>query len=228
MNNKVMTTEQYIRGVENFGKVQEDFSSKEIVEKYPYFLMGRLLQAMHEKSEDKTILALLHPDRAKLASVLYAKMTIKKEKELPKTSVVIEEKAKKKDPMQILQKRLREIEDNKKEEQEEEIGEDTELLFEPQASVSLDELVEKFNNLPPSITPIWDNFNDEHLYRDLGKYSSMERMNIISETLADIYISQKLFDKAIKIYQELSLKYPEKSVIFASSIENLRNRIKES
>ena len=222
-----MTKEQYIEGIENFGKVQEDFSAKETVEKYPYFLMGRLLCPVHEKLGDKAILALLHPDRAKLASLLRTKTTItkekEKEKELPKTEIVID--GKKKDPMQILQKRLREIEKSKQKEHKE--TENSEPLFEPQSSVSLDELVEKFNNQPPSITPIWDDFDEESLYKDLGKYSSMERMNIISETLADIYISQKLFDKAIKIYQELSLKYPEKNVIFASSIENLRNRIKE-
>ena len=219
----MMTKEQYVFGIENFKKTKGGFSCKETVEKYPYFLMGRLLWVAHEELSEKTMLALLHPDRAKLASILHTKTTTTKEKELPKTETVAEDAANENDPMQVLQKRLREIEDSNPQE----VTDNSEPLFEPQASVSLDELVEKFNNQPPSITPIWDNFNEEYLYRDLGKQSSMERMNIISETLADIYISQKLFDKAIKIYQELSLKYPEKSCIFASSIENLRNRIKE-
>jgi hypothetical protein len=224
-----MTKEQYIQGIADFGKEQADFSCSGIVEKYPYFLMCRLLRALHEKTEDKSSLALLHPNRAKLLAVLQAKKTTAKikEKELPK--IVIERiKEKTEDPMRILQKRLQEIEERKKKESENAVSEELEPLYEPEASVSLDELVEKFNNYPPSITPLSDSSDEEHLYRDLGRGSTMERMNIISETLAEIYVSQKLFDKAIKIYQELSLKYPEKNVIFASRIENLKKRIKET
>ena len=208
---EIMTKEQYIQGIENFGKGQGTFSCKESVEKYPYFLIGRLLWTMGRKSEDKTVLAMLYPDRAKLSALLQTQKTAIQE-----------------DPISILQKRLHSIEEDKKNELKDNISEEWEPLFEPQPSVSLDELVEKFNNYPPSITPVYDDFDEEHLYRDMGKQSSMERMNIISETLADIYISQKLFDKAIKIYQELLLKYPEKSGIFANRIENLKNNIKQS
>jgi len=239
-----MTKEQYIQGVTNFGKGQTDFSCRETLEKYPYFLTGRLLSALHNKNEDRTLLAIMHPDRARLSAILQTKKIAVKEKEVaekPKTatSEKKEEKTdvlkkrlkaiekKQEDPMQILQKRLSQIEKNKKTEADNDVSEDLEPLFEPEASVSLDELVEKFNNYSPSITPVVDNFDDEYLYRDLGKQSYMEKMNIISETLAEIYISQKLFDKAIKIYQELMLKYPEKNAIFANSIESLRKRIKQ-
>jgi hypothetical protein len=242
-----MTKEQYIQRIGNFGKMREDFSCKKTAEKYPYFLVARLLQAVDEKSEDNSVLAVVHPDRTRLLALLQTKKTAVKEKEVTekevpkKETAVVEKKEdlssvlqkrlreiaeKQEDTMSILQKRLDEIAENKKEE-EDGISEDLEPLFEPQASVSLDELVEKFNNYPPSITPIVDDFGEAQPYKDLGKYSSMERMNIISETLAEIYISQKLFDKAIKIYQELSLKYPEKNAIFASLIEKLKNNVKE-
>ena len=241
-----MTKEQYIQDITNFGKGQTDFSCRETLEKYPYFLTGRLLAALHDKNEDRTVLAIMHPDRARLSALLQTKKVSAKEKEKeisekPKT-VIAEKKEEKtdilkkrlnaiekkqEDPMQILQKRLSQIEENKKKDLESGVSDDLEPLFEPEASVSLDELVEKFNNYSPSITPITENFDEEYLYRDLGKQSYMERMNIISETLAEVYISQNLFDKAIKIYQELMLKYPEKNAIFASSIESLRKRIKQ-
>ena len=240
-----MTKEQYIQGITNFGREQGDFSGKKIVEKYPYFLIGRLLSAVYEQSENETLLALMHPDRARLSAILHtkiktAKKTEKKskiepitekkketEKEIPQKKPRKSKESKQKDPLSILQKRLREIEKDKNDIIENVVSEEIPPLPDPEPSVSLDELVEKFNKYPPTITTTEADFNEELSYRDLGENSSMEKTDVVSETLARIYVSQKLFDKAIKIYQELLLKYPEKNVIFASLIENLRKEIKQ-
>lgn len=48
--------------------------------------------------------------------------------------------------------------------------------------------------------------------------SKQEPEECFTETLARIYIKQHKFDKAIKIFRRLSLKYPEKSVYFADQI----------
>ncbi len=42
---------------------------------------------------------------------------------------------------------------------------------------------------------------------------------LVSETLADIYIKQGKYDKAIEMYRKLSLKNPQKNVYFARKIE---------
>ena len=47
--------------------------------------------------------------------------------------------------------------------------------------------------------------------------------DLITETLAKIYIDQKKYNKAIKAYNILSLKYPKKSSFFADQIERLKN-----
>ncbi|MBR5433572.1 MAG: hypothetical protein IK117_03970 [Bacteroidales bacterium] len=55
---------------------------------------------------------------------------------------------------------------------------------------------------------------------------SSEEHECVTESMAKICIKQKLFDKAIEIYEKLSLKYPEKSVYFANRISEV-NELKK-
>lgn len=55
-----------------------------------------------------------------------------------------------------------------------------------------------------------------------AKESLLENEHLVTETLAKIYALQGNVNKAIRAYQILSLKYPNKSVYFASLIENLK------
>jgi hypothetical protein len=57
------------------------------------------------------------------------------------------------------------------------------------------------------------------------KKSETEKDDFITETLANIYIKQKLYDKAIKAFVKLSLKYPEKNTYFASQIKKIEKLI---
>jgi len=52
-----------------------------------------------------------------------------------------------------------------------------------------------------------------------------EELEIVSENLAQLYDSQGYFDKALKIYEKLILKYPEKSIYFANKIEEIKKKI---
>ena len=61
----------------------------------------------------------------------------------------------------------------------------------------------------------------------LKSKSAVESDDLITETLAAIYLRQKKYEKAQKAYEKLSLKYPEKSIYFASQIkeiEKLKNK----
>jgi hypothetical protein len=44
---------------------------------------------------------------------------------------------------------------------------------------------------------------------------------LVSETLADIYIKQGKYDKAIEVYRKLSLRNPQKNVYFARKIDEI-------
>ncbi|GAB4313235.1 MAG: tetratricopeptide repeat protein [Bacteroidales bacterium] len=62
---------------------------------------------------------------------------------------------------------------------------------------------------------------------DLAKKSLEEpEMGIVTETLADIYVKQENYQRAIQAYERLGLLYPEKSSYFAARIEELRKKLK--
>ncbi len=61
--------------------------------------------------------------------------------------------------------------------------------------------------------------------QEMGRLSLVEDEGFVTETLAEIYAKQGKYHKAIKIYEQLSLKNPEKKVFFASRIRFLREKL---
>jgi len=55
--------------------------------------------------------------------------------------------------------------------------------------------------------------------------SLKENENVASETLAELLATQERYDKAIQMYERLSLIFPEKSSFFAGKIEQLKKRL---
>jgi tetratricopeptide (TPR) repeat protein len=54
------------------------------------------------------------------------------------------------------------------------------------------------------------------------KLKSAQESEIVTETLALLYIKQGMVDKAIEVYTKLLLKNPEKSTYFATQIQKLK------
>ena len=61
---------------------------------------------------------------------------------------------------------------------------------------------------------------------ETAKSSIIENDELVTETLARVYLEQEYFEKAIESYKKLSLKYPKKSSFFADQI-NLINDLKK-
>jgi hypothetical protein len=85
-----------------------------------------------------------------------------------------------------------------------------------------DEIIENFIKNEPQIrTPKAEQINNENK----AKKSAEDHNDLVSETLAAIYIEQMLYHKAIDTYEKLSLKFPEKSRYFADLIQSLEKKI---
>lgn len=83
-------------------------------------------------------------------------------------------------------------------------------------------LIDKIIDLNPG--PIRQKEEQKFFKPDIkAKESLLENEHLVTETLAQIYAMQGNFNKAIRAYEILSLKYPQKSVYFASLIEKLKN-----
>lgn len=56
---------------------------------------------------------------------------------------------------------------------------------------------------------------------EMAMNSIASEEGLVSESLADIYIKQKKYDRAIEMYKKLSLRNPQKSAYFARKIEGV-------
>jgi hypothetical protein len=59
--------------------------------------------------------------------------------------------------------------------------------------------------------------------KDLSRENPLSKNEIMTETLAHLYWKQKKYDEAKKAFKILSLKYPEKSSLFADNIKQIKS-----
>ncbi|UOB18698.1 hypothetical protein [Abyssalbus ytuae] len=80
------------------------------------------------------------------------------------------------------------------------------------------DLIDKFIETNPKIIPV----SGSTPQYNLAKERVVEKTELMTETLARVYLEQKKYKKAIQAYKILSLKYPEKSSFFADQINAVK------
>ncbi len=115
----------------------------------------------------------------------------------------------------------------------------TMLRHNPGDLISPDEISKTRRSQPARKFSLIDDFLDSGKHRvrlitagsgrpepaDVASRSVQENDDLMTETLANIFIRQKHYRKAANIFERLYLKYPEKSVYFARRIKELEELI---
>ncbi|MDC6365606.1 MULTISPECIES: hypothetical protein [Flavobacteriaceae] len=104
----------------------------------------------------------------------------------------------------------------------------SEEAIQDETSVILDkkqkfDLLDKFIENNPKIVPK----EDSKVKVNIKESTKIDKNELMTETLAKVYLEQKKYKKAIQAYKILSLKYPEKSGFFADQIRAVKKLQKE-
>ena len=108
-------------------------------------------------------------------------------------------------------------------------------IFEDLKDISSDNkktFIEWIKSTKPTVENLKFDFNlhknfelIRNIEKDKIKSKKIKKQDYMTETLAELYIEQKKFKEALKAYEILSLKYPEKISLFANQIIFLTNKI---
>ena len=83
------------------------------------------------------------------------------------------------------------------------------------------EIIESFIKSEPRISSLNNAPKESYAPRDLSEKSTRP-LEVVSENMANIYIRQRKYDKAIQMFNKLILKYPEKKENFVKRIQELK------
>ncbi len=85
------------------------------------------------------------------------------------------------------------------------------------------EIIDSFLEKNPKIPKSNEKGNADD-FLNLASDNKFNKSELMTETLAKIYVKQQKFKEALYAYRILSLKYPEKSSLFANQIKKLQKK----
>ena len=204
----------------------------DVIGNYPYFHTARLLliKCLHEQNyslfEEKLNVTSAHiPDRQVLFNLVNQEKSVKTNtKDIKRSKDLLAEKDKipldeimMKDEPHLLEFDYQASREEQKTFELKDLSEDINIDNDPQR-----ELIDWFIKKNPKIDPLE---YSQPKQQDVSINSLFENDDVITETLAEIYVSQGYYIKALNAYEKLGLKFPEKSTYFANRIMEIENLI---
>ncbi|MEE3086026.1 MAG: hypothetical protein VX297_04055 [Bacteroidota bacterium] len=234
-----MNREKFDNFIENYDSKEEILVSQMalLIEKYPYFQLPRFFLTKSLKDQNKNgldmalnQLALYTANRGLLKQKIESK--VKSTKKVKETKPSNTTKKIQNNLQALVKEKKLKSQSNKKVR----FSKDLKLSFldwikytEENQNIQIQEskkleplknklsIIDRFIEADPKISPMEKNEPIESLIN--GDFNSEELM---TESLAKILLRQKKYKKAIKAYNILSLKYPEKNVFFAGQIQKIK------
>jgi hypothetical protein len=216
----------YILNTPSFIEKQDAGEIKAVIDKYPYFQSARALylKALKEQESFKynnelKITAAYTNDRAILFDFITSELfKTPEKKEQNNTDISSDNSPKIEEQLNIGAPLSFTKNETHSFNQWLQLSSGTIQRVKPEKEKSLqDNIIDQFIANSPKISRV----NKNATVSNKGVETAQEPL-LMTETLAKIYLEQKKYDNAIKAYEILSLKYPEKSTFFADQIKKIR------
>ena len=187
--------------------LDESISIKKIIKQYPYFQIARIIELIglkkHNSLRFNIVLrdcAIYSTDRSVLYDIIEREEIDLNSKSYDTINVLSSEKTKNSfiEWLKITKPVLKKTKNNN------------------------ETLISNFLKINHKISPNTSKSND-----NLANDFKLSKKEYMTETLAKIYFEQKKFNEAIKAYEILCLKYPEKISLFADQIKIIKNSLKK-
>jgi len=187
--------------------LDESISIKKIIKQYPYFQIARIIELIglkkHNSIRFNKVLrdcAIYSTDRSVLYDIIEHEEIDLNSKSYDTINILSSEKTKNSfiEWLKITKPVLKKTKNNN------------------------ETLISNFLKINHKISPNTSKPND-----NLANDFKLSKKEYMTETLAKIYFEQKKFNEAIKAYEILCLKYPEKISLFADQIKIIKNSLKK-